>query len=261
MFEHGLACHDVARRRDGSCDESSGLLKIWRTMVASGVKDPVFPIVPNRTTWRKDRDDAGIKAVDERGRKTSVHCLRKTFCTMIDQPGAKSGLVAACARHKTTLTEKRYIDHEEGELWDLVQALPSVWPADGGDFVDKLKKGPDSSQGLARQRPIPYSDGANDVDSPRNNHADLRDASPPEEHRSHLDLQGGASRHSALLEPREGEVEAAFGLRPVTPITSLNPTDTATDEVALVLARWLNTRLQRGSRKGATDGESQPERS
>lgn len=231
--------------------ESSGLLKQWRTMVPSGVRDAVFPIVPTRTTWRQDRDDAGIKAVDERGRKTSVHCLRKTFCTLIDVPGAKSGLVAACARHKTTLTEKRYIDHEEGELWELVQTLPCLWPPDGGD---KWKKSSGLSAGLARPPPIRYSDGATDEHNPFTS-AVPRDASPNGGHRSHFDALGGASRDSALSEPRDGGIEAAFGLRPVTPITDHNLPDAATDEVALALAQWLRSRLQRGSRKGATGGE------
>jgi integrase len=242
--------------------ESVHLLKRWRDLVPHAAGQAVFPVVPTRQTWRMDRDDAKIAMVDHRGRKTSIHCARKTYCTLIDKPGLSSGLVAKLARHATTLTEARYIDHEEADLWEAVQDFPLLWPDEGGDWSKILrKKSPDSSSGLANTDISGYVGGASpdDADFTDDNPADSSDGLPPGLHRgSHLEAHGRSSLGSALLEPRTRQVEAASALSPVTPTTELKAQAELTDEVALVLSRWLATRLDRAPHRRPGDGRSNP---
>jgi integrase len=240
--------------------ESVHLLKRWQDLVPHATHQAVFPVVPTRQTWRMDRDDAKIAAVDHRGRKTSIHCARKTYCTLIDKPGLSSGLVAKLARHATTLTEARYIDHEEADLWEAVQDFPLLWPDEGGDWSKILKKkSPDSSQRTGRTDEAVVSfqcEPSNHAVSTPNISAPNDDPSAPHDCGSHPFMANGSS----LIAAQQGiptPVEVGFGLSPTSPTSDLQSVQIIADEVALALARWLQVTASR-TRKGSDGAGTRP---
>lgn len=135
-LEHGFALTDPAWAKSRRKDRIAlapcliELLRLHRSQIPSGRRDPVWPIAPNRSTWHADREAAGISEIDERGRPATIHSCRKSFATWLDAlPGISSGVVSRLARHATTLTEERYIDPSSERERAAVALLPSPWPA------------------------------------------------------------------------------------------------------------------------------------
>ncbi len=116
------------------------LLLPYRETVPHGPDDPVFPVVPNRNTFNKDREAASIPKMGASRRKFSIHSTRKSFCTWVDATGAPRGLVSALARHAETLTEERYITHSEEKLRATIELLPRIWPSDTKIFSTGARK-------------------------------------------------------------------------------------------------------------------------
>lgn len=93
----------------------------------AGPDDPVFPVAPTRTTFRSDRDAAGITAIDGRGRGFSPHSARKWFATTLVACGVGKDLKDRLMRHAGSV-EARYFDPPLAEQASAVALLPRLWP-------------------------------------------------------------------------------------------------------------------------------------
>lgn len=109
-------------------DEIVGLLREHRKTVPCRPDDLVFPVVPNRASWRTIRELAGIKPEDSMGREATTHGLRKWLATTLDATGASPGVVSRILRHSDTLAQERYIDPDPSSEVAAVQRLPKIWP-------------------------------------------------------------------------------------------------------------------------------------
>jgi hypothetical protein len=119
-------------------DECRTVMEAYRRTVPNGPDDPVFPIRPNRHTFQKLRDAAGIAAEDERGRGYSAHSARKWLATELDAVGASPGVVWAVLRHSDTLAEERYIQKSLSTQTLAVQGLALIWPENEGPGTEKV---------------------------------------------------------------------------------------------------------------------------
>lgn len=93
---------------------------------AAGPDDPVFPIVSNRSTFRKHRDRAGVAAVDYRGRRLSPHSARKFLSTELTKTVPEK-MVDKLMRHAGRV-EHRYFDPTLQEKAKAMATLPPLWP-------------------------------------------------------------------------------------------------------------------------------------
>jgi len=100
----------------------------------------VFPVMPNRDTWNKDRESAGIPEIDRRGRGATMHSARKSFATWLDRAGVPAGFRSQLMRHAETLAEARYTDHALPELSTAIDRLEPLWPKDLDFFAVGWKK-------------------------------------------------------------------------------------------------------------------------
>lgn len=107
--------------------ELRDVLLLHRGTVRCEPTAPVFPAVPNRETWHKDREYACVALADDRGREATPHGARKSFATWLDQPGTPRGVVERLLRHRSSLTFTRYVDHPEDAEVAAVQRLPRLW--------------------------------------------------------------------------------------------------------------------------------------
>jgi integrase len=89
----------------------------------------VFPIVPPRTTFRADRDAAGIVSIDQRGRPFTPHSARKFFDTELSSSrcGVMEKMVDWLMRHRGKV-EARYYDPTLHEQAEAAARLPRLWP-------------------------------------------------------------------------------------------------------------------------------------
>ena len=87
----------------------------------------VFPGgVPGHHTFRSDLDAAGIRRVDDSGRKVDFHALRVTFITNLYRAGVPQRQAMALARHTDPrLTANIYTDQDALPLVEAVAKLPS----------------------------------------------------------------------------------------------------------------------------------------
>jgi integrase len=92
----------------------------------------VFATVPPRCQFRADRERAGIRTIDDRGRRFSPHSARKAFSTWLRTAGVDGSLVNALMRHTVTV-EGRYDDRPLSAQAVAVALLPQLIPVDGGD--------------------------------------------------------------------------------------------------------------------------------
>ena len=97
----------------------------------AGPDDPVFPTVPSKGTFVKDRDAAGIAAQDYRGRSFSPHSARKFFSTVLTARGVPEKMVDRLMRHAGRV-EHRYYDPALAEQAAAVAKLPRLWPEQAG---------------------------------------------------------------------------------------------------------------------------------
>ncbi len=98
---------------------------------AAGPDDPVFPTVPSKGTFVKDRDAAGVSASDYRGRAYSPHSARKFFSTVLTAQGVPEKMVDRLMRHAGRV-EHRYYDPSLAEQAAAVAKLPRLWPEQAG---------------------------------------------------------------------------------------------------------------------------------
>lgn len=92
--------------------------------------DPEAFVFPNSTSsqmFARDRDRAGIPAVDQRGRAYTSHSARKFFSTVMTEHGVPDKTVDRLMRHRGT-TESRYYDPPLAELAHYAAFLPGLWP-------------------------------------------------------------------------------------------------------------------------------------
>lgn len=92
----------------------------------AGPEDPVFPVVSNRSTFRKHRDRAGVAAVDYRGRRLSPHSARKFFSTELTKTVPEK-MVDKLMRHSGRV-EHRYFDPTLEDKAKAIATLPGLWP-------------------------------------------------------------------------------------------------------------------------------------
>jgi integrase len=104
------------------------LLTDHRRSVPCRPDDLVFPITPNRASWRAMRELAGVAAEDGRGREATAHGLRKWLATTLDATGASPGVVSRILRHSDNLAQERYIDPDPRAEVEAVGRLPRLWP-------------------------------------------------------------------------------------------------------------------------------------
>ena len=104
------------------------MLRGYRASVPYAPADRVFPSVPNRHSWAADRERAGVRAEDGRGRAATFHSCRKWLATQLDAQGVTPGVVARIIRHADGLTQKKYIDPPAGEEVSAISGLPRLWP-------------------------------------------------------------------------------------------------------------------------------------
>lgn len=114
----------------------------------AGPDDPVFPTVPSKGTFTKDRDAAGIAAQDYRGRAFSPHSARKFFSTVLTGLGVPEKMVDRLMRHAGRV-EHRYYDPPLAEQAAAVARLPGLWPEPGrpGGSGEPVDNRPDGSGG------------------------------------------------------------------------------------------------------------------
>ncbi len=78
------------------------------------------------SSFKRDCKAAGIERKRADGRSVDVHCLRRTFGTMLARAGVPLTTVQKLMRHSTPeLTAKLYIDVEEIDLQEAVGKLPA----------------------------------------------------------------------------------------------------------------------------------------
>lgn len=87
----------------------------------------VFPVIPPRTTFRSDRDAAGITPIDARERGFSPHSARKFFETILPSLGVSTKMTDFMMRHKGTVAARYYDPSLEEQAKDVAR-LPRLWP-------------------------------------------------------------------------------------------------------------------------------------
>jgi integrase len=111
------------------------LLGEHKLTVPSGPDDPVFPVVPTRTAWRADRERAGLRDEDDRGRGMSPHSARKWMKTELVRASVQSDVIDYIMRHAVDVGG-RYLDLDLRTYYDALLTLPELWP----DNFDNLEK-------------------------------------------------------------------------------------------------------------------------
>ncbi len=117
LLKAHLRADDVARAAEGR--------------PRAGPDDRVFPTIPNKGTFTKDRDAAGVRALDHRGRGFSPHSARKFFSTVLTGLGVAEKMVDRLMRHSGKV-EQRYYDPTLAEQAAEVAKLPRLWPEQAG---------------------------------------------------------------------------------------------------------------------------------
>lgn len=90
-----------------------------------GPDDPVFPVVPNRASFRKDRVNAQVAYEDHLGQPLTPHSARKWYRTTLASLGVHPDFVNHLARHKES-TEQRYTYPSLAEQSESVNKLPTI---------------------------------------------------------------------------------------------------------------------------------------
>lgn len=101
-------------------------LRVWARCTPSGREDRVFPQVPNRHTFARDRIAAGIPELDGRGRRVGIHSLRKAWATMLYDTGASEAVIARLMRHADSITLSRYVDPDTTMEREAAERIPRI---------------------------------------------------------------------------------------------------------------------------------------
>jgi hypothetical protein len=112
--------------------------------VKNNRENKVFPHAPNRHTLDVDREAAGIKRIDARGRQASYHSTRKYLATMLDRTGASPGVVSRILRHADNLAQARYIDKDLCAEVKAMQALPYLDVKNAGNALEERSASADT---------------------------------------------------------------------------------------------------------------------
>lgn len=216
--------------------ETARLLREWRGQVPGGKEDPVFSTIPPRTTFRVDRDRAGVVELDERGRRCSPHSARKFFETAMITANVNPRMVDFLMRHTISVAD-RYFDASLKEQAAALSLLPELWPQKNEKCVHEDL----TSTGM----------GAEDVPATPNPRNSQSNAAPSAGLQVSLPIESDrrAAFDRELLTspaPQGGRVsrDQATKLCPVMPITGSNLVDRSA--VAGLLAAAANA-----ARKGA----------
>lgn len=103
-------------------------------LAPAGPETPVFPTVPTKTTFVKDRDECGIPAADYRGRTFSARSARKYFSTQGTELGIPEKMIDRLMRHAGKV-EARYYDPSLEDQKVHVDKFPRLWPNLGENRV------------------------------------------------------------------------------------------------------------------------------
>tara|TARA_R110000737_G_scaffold2923_10_gene9300 strand:+ start:70083 stop:71666 length:1584 start_codon:yes stop_codon:yes gene_type:complete len=88
--------------------------------------DPVFSTIPNRNTFKKDLEAAGIDAV-ENDRHFDMHAIRVSLTTFLASQGVGQRIAQAHMRHTDPkLTAMTYTDAEALPIAAAINTLPSI---------------------------------------------------------------------------------------------------------------------------------------
>jgi integrase len=109
--------------------ELVALLVEHRKTVIDRPDSRIFPQCPNRHTWQKDREAAGIKRTDARNRDATMHSCRKWLDTELDRLGVAIGVRRRIIRHAGGIDD-RYLDPQAEAETLAVSQLPNIWPTD-----------------------------------------------------------------------------------------------------------------------------------
>jgi integrase len=97
-------------------------------------------LVPKNPAFRRDLARAGIKPVDDLGRRADLHALRKTFGTHLVLSGAEPRVVMEAMRQSDLkLTMKTYMDAAQlrGPVLEAVKGLP--WRSMGAEAATPVE--------------------------------------------------------------------------------------------------------------------------
>jgi len=103
----------------------------------------VFPHAPPRATFRKDREQAGVAAVDRRGLSVTPRSARKFFKTAMLGAGVGGDMVRRLMRHALH-PDERYFDPSLEQQAAALSALPTLWP----ECAHPVENPSDSKTGL-----------------------------------------------------------------------------------------------------------------
>lgn len=99
----------------------------WMQKQNKQQKDFLFDFTPQKllTSFEADYKHAGIERCGDDGRTLDVHCLRRTYGTLMARAGVPLTTVQRLMRHSTPeLTAKLYIDVEPIDIADALKKLP-----------------------------------------------------------------------------------------------------------------------------------------
>jgi len=108
-------------------------LRAWKLETRAKPTDRVFKTVPNRESWRVDREAAGLPELSEQGRKLSRHACRATLASWLysvvlpDGRRVSEAVVKSIIRHDQGSTHARYVNLTSEEVL-AVNALPDIFP-------------------------------------------------------------------------------------------------------------------------------------
>ena len=116
-------------------------------------------IQQNRLGLWKDFEKAGIKRMDDNGRKVDFHALRHTTCTFLQASGASPRVAMDIMRHsEMRLTAKTYTDAGGLPTADAINKMPSLFSAKNltENLTDTLVfKGQKLSQAVTAEKKTP----------------------------------------------------------------------------------------------------------
>jgi integrase len=102
---------------------AKALFPFWSSSPAS---DRIVQTIPDHHTFNRDLERAGIKKLDEHGRRVDFHSLRYTFCTMLARK-LPIQVVRLLMRHKDIRTTcNLYLDLGLQDALEAVHQLPNL---------------------------------------------------------------------------------------------------------------------------------------